>query len=157
MRSLHHKFSPSKVRYRFLAGMLLGIFLVQFQLGTSLASEPVNPLTREHTITIDPTALNPPTWWQVPGVTPLIYLKDPTTYDSFKTTEAREINLKPGEYQFGTFTFNFMFRVNLDGQLEFDESLSLCVDGRGSNKLVIKCSHTQPYKQDPDYDYPIKD
>lgn len=118
------------------------------------AVEPVNPLTREHTITIDPTALDPPTWWQVPGATPLIYLKDPLTFDSYKTTEAREIKLKPGEYQFGTFTFNFLFRVNLDGKLEYDESLNLCVDGRGTNKLVIKCTHTQPYKQEPDYTYP---
>jgi hypothetical protein len=156
MKTLSANFSRKGTAFWYLAGTVLSMGLGLSQVGTGYAADPVNPLTREHTITIDPTALNPPTWWQVPGVTPLIYLKDPTTYDSFKTTEAREINLKPGEYQFGTFTFNFMFRVNLDGQLEFDESLSLCVDGRGSNKLVIKCSHTQPYKQDPDYDYPIK-
>jgi len=40
--------------------------------GMGHAGEPVNPLTREHIITIDPTALDPPTWWHVPGVTPLI-------------------------------------------------------------------------------------
>lgn len=124
--------------------------------GVSVASEPVNPLTREHTITIDPTALDPPTWWHVPGVTPLIWTKDPTTYESFKTTEAREIKLKPGEYRFGTFTFDFSFRVTLDGQLEFAESLSQCVNGRGTHKLIIVCSHTQPYKQERDYDYENK-
>lgn len=121
--------------------------------GIGHTGEPVNPLTREHTITIDPTALDPPTWWHVPGVTPLIWTKDPLTYESHRTTEIRDIKLKPGEYRFGTFTFDFLFLVTLDGQLEFDDSLAQCVKGRGTNKLVIACSHTQPYKQERDYDY----
>ena len=121
--------------------------------GIGHTGEPVNPLTREHTITIDPSALDPPTWWHVPGVTPLIWTKDPLTYESHRTTEIRDIKLKPGEYRFGTFTFDFLFLVTLDGQLEFDDSLAQCVKGRGTNKLVIVCSHTQPYKQERDYDY----
>jgi len=129
-----------------IVGVLLG--------GVSHAVEPVNPLTREHTITIDPTALDPPTWWHVPGVTPLIWTKDPMTYEAYKTTEVHKVKVKPGEYRFGTFTFDFLFRVTLDGHLEFDKSLSQCVNGRGTHKLVIICSHTQPYKQEPDYQYP---
>jgi len=122
-------------------------------LGVGHAGEPVNPLTREHIITIDATALDPPTWWHVPGVTPLIWTKDPLTYESHFTTEVHDIKLKPGDYRFGTFTFDFLFRVTLDGHLEFDDSLTQCVKGQGTNKLMIVCSHTQPYKQERDYDY----
>lgn len=134
-----------------VAGTLLGsVWLGDF----GAARETVNPLTREYAITIDPTALDPPTWWHVPGVTPLIWTNDPITYESYKTTDPREIKLKPGEYRFGTFTFDFAFRVTLEGKLEFDRTLSQCVDGLGTARLVIRCSHTQPYKQERDYDYP---
>lgn len=133
-----------------LAGSLVGSVLVD----TSVAREPVNPLTREYPITVDPTALDPPTWWHVPGVTPLIWTNDPLTFESYKTTDAREIKLKPGEYRFGTFTFDFAFRITLDGKLDFAQSLAQCVEGRGTSTLVIRCSHTQPYKQEPDYEYP---
>ena len=119
--------------------------------GFAKASDPVNPLTREYSILVDPTALDPPTWWHVPGVTPLLWTKDPMTYEAYRTTESREIKLKPGEYRFGTFTFDFAFQVTLDGRLEFASSLGQCVKGQGTNKLVIRCSHTQPYKQNPDY------
>ena len=118
-----------------------------------MARESVNPLTREYAITVDPTAINPPTWWHVPGITPLIWTNDPITYESHKTTDAREVTLKPGEYRFGTFTFDFAFRVTLDGMLDFADSLTQCVDGRGTQTLVVRCSHTQPYKQERDYDY----
>ncbi len=118
------------------------------------AQETVNPLTREYAITIDPTALDPPTWWHVPGITPLIWTNDPITYESYKTTDARVIKLKPGEYRFGTFTFDFAFRVTLEGTLEFDQSLTQCVDGLGTARLVIRCTHTQPYQQERDYEYP---
>ena len=117
----------------------------------ALAAEPVNPLLREFTIRIDPTALNPPTSWHVPGVTPLIWTMDPITAKAYPTTEAREVTLKPGEYRFGTFTFDFAFRVNLTGTLEFDKTLDQCVKGRGTHELTVVCSHTQPYPQDPDY------
>ena len=121
------------------------------EVAVPFASETVNPLTREYPILIDPTALDPPTWWHVPGVTPLLWTKDPMTYEAYKTTESQEIKLKPGEYRFGTFTFDFAFRVTLDGQLEFPSSLGQCVTGQGTNKLIIRCSHTQPYRQNPDY------
>jgi hypothetical protein len=115
------------------------------------AAEPTNPLLREFSITVDPSALNPPTWWHVPGITPLIWTKDPMNMDAYKTTQVKELKLKPGEYRFGTFTFDFLFKVTLEGTLEFAQTLDQCVDGRGSGVLTIRCSHTQPYPQDPDY------
>ena len=129
----------------------LVLSLGTLDLGFTKPAEPVNPLTREYPILVDPTALDPPTWWHVPGVTPLLWTKDPMTYEAFRTTETQEIKLKPGEYRFGTFTFDFAFRVTLEGQLEFPSSLGQCVEGQGTNKLVIRCSHTQPYQQNPDY------
>jgi hypothetical protein len=115
------------------------------------AAEPLNPLLREFSIIVDPSALNPPTWWHVPGITPLIWTKDPINMDAYKTTQVEELKLKPGEYRFGTFTFDFLFNVTLSGTLEFAKTLDQCVNGRGSNTLTIHCSHTQPYPQDPDY------
>lgn len=115
------------------------------------AAQSTNPLLREFSITVDPSALNPPTWWHVPGITPLIWTKDPINMDAYKTTEVKELKLKPGEYRFGTFTFDFLFKVTLSGTLEFSKTLDQCVNGRGSEKLTIHCSHTQPYPQDPDY------
>ena len=136
--------------------LLVGISLMGSVLPVDAGEtrEPVNPLTREYPITIDPTSLDPPTWWHVPGVTPLIWTNDPLTFESYRTTDVREIQLKPGEYRFGTFTFDFAFRITLDGKLDFAESLTQCVEGRGTRTLVIRCSHTQPYKQERDYEYP---
>ena len=114
-------------------------------------TEPVNPLMREFTIKVNPTALTPPTWWQVPGVTPLIWLMDPISTDAYRTTEPREIHLKPGEYRFGTYTFNFAFHVTLAGTLDYAQALDQCVKGRDTRELTILCSHTQPYPQEPDY------
>ena len=115
------------------------------------AAEPTNPLLREFSITIDPSALNPPTWWHVPGITPLIWSKDPINMDAYKTTQVKELKLKPGEYRFGTFTFDFLFKVTLAGTVEVAKTLDQCVKGRSSQVLTIHCSHTQPYPQDPDY------
>jgi len=117
----------------------------------AMATETTNPLLREFAITVDPSALNPPTWWHVPGITPLIWTKDPINMDAYKTTQIKELKLKPGEYRFGTFTFDFLFKVTLSGTVEFAKTLDQCVNGRGSEKLTIHCSHTQPYPQDPDY------
>ncbi|MCA9473846.1 MAG: hypothetical protein MRJ96_04610 [Nitrospirales bacterium] len=118
---------------------------------TILADEPTNPLLRKFSITVDPSALNPPTKWQVPGITPLIWIHDPVSTVAYSTTESKELQLKPGKYQFGTYTFSFFFTVSLTGMLEYDKSLDQCVQGRGAQKLTIICSHTQPYSQDPDY------
>ena len=107
--------------------------------------------TKEHIITIDATMLHPPSWWYVPGVTPLIWSMDPENTEAYRTSTARELKLKPGSYRFGTFTFDFPFTVNLDGVLEFSTTLDQCVSGRGSQKLTITCSKTQPYGGQPEY------
>jgi len=101
--------------------------------------------TKEHAITIDATTINPQSWWQVPGITPSIYGSDPDSMDAYKTTESRALKLKPGKYKFGTFTFDFPFTVNLEGKLEFAQSLDQCVEGRGSQTLIIRCSRTYPH------------
>lgn len=135
-----------------MSGLCVLLTVLPFVVGSQTKSgEPTNPLLREFTITVDPRGLNPPTWWHVPGNTPLIWTKDPFSSDAYKTTEAKKLKLKPGEYRFGTFTFDFLFKVTLAGTLEFTEALDQCVNGRGSGVLTIHCSHTQPYLQDPDY------
>lgn len=138
---------------QFRQGLLCLLLLCLFPLGDQpgRAGEQVNPLLREFPITVNPSALTPPTWWHVPGITPLIWTKDPISSDAYKTTEAKDLNLKPGEYRFGTFTFDFLFKVTLSGTLEFSPTLDQCVDGRGTQVLTIRCSHTQPYPQEPDY------
>ena len=115
-----------KTLSRVVGGLLLLMVLTPIPFG--LSSEPVNPLTREFTITIDPTPLKPATWWHVPGV-----------------------YLQYAELSGGTYTFDFRFIVTLDGVLKFSPSLHQCVDGQGTNTLTVRCSHTQPYKQDPEY------
>jgi hypothetical protein len=115
------------------------------------AAEPVNPLLKEFTITVDPSALQPTTHWHVPGITPLIWTMDPINMEAHKTTEIKQLNLKPGNYRFGTFTFDFLFTITLSGSIEYAESLDQCVRGRGTQVLTILCTHTQPYPQDPDY------
>lgn len=107
--------------------------------------------TTEHAITIDATTLHPPSWWYVPGITPLIWSMDPENTEAYRTSSIRELKLKPGSYRFGTFTFDFPFTVNLDGRLEFPATLDQCVSGRGTQKLTITCSKTQPYGGQPEY------
>jgi len=109
--------------------------------------------TKEHAIMIDPTVLEPPSWWYVPGVTPSIYNSDPDSLDAFKTTDKRMLALKPGKYKFISFTFDFPFSVNLDGKLEFAPSLDQCVEGRGTQTLIVRCKRTYPYGGQPDYTY----
>ncbi len=130
------------------------IIMIALLLGVTNAghtAEPVNPLLKEFSITINPTALEPPTYWQVPGVTPLIHTMDPINMEAHKTTEVRELKLKPGNYRFGTFTFDFLFTITLAGSIDFDKSLDQCVRGRGTQVLTVLCTHTQPYPQDPEY------
>lgn len=107
--------------------------------------------SKEHPITVNATALVPPTRWQVPGVTPLIMSFDPDFTDAYSTTQPRVVKLKPGQYHFATFTFDFPFEVTLEGVVDFATSLDQCVEGRGTRTLVIRCSRTQPYGGQPDY------
>ena len=112
---------------------------------------PQRPQAKEYSIMIDATALNPPTWWYVPGVTPIIWSMEPDNTEALRTTSPYELKLKPGNYRFGTFTFDFPFTVTLDGTLDFAPSLDQCVTGRGTNALAIRCSRTQPYGGQPEY------
>jgi hypothetical protein len=109
--------------------------------------------TKEHAILIDPTVLDPPSWWYVPGVTPSIYNSDPESLDAFKTSDKRTLALKPGKYKFISFTFDFPFSVNLEGKLDFASSLDQCVEGRGTQTLIVRCKRTYPYGGQPDYTY----
>jgi len=115
------------------------------------AAGPPSAYAKEYSITVDATALNPPTWWQVPGKTPAIMTLDPDSTDALRTTAPSELKLKPGSYRFGTFTFDFPFTVTLEGVLDYTPSLDQCVSGRGTQKLTITCSRTQPYGGQRDY------
>src|SRR4051794_22718344 len=109
-----------------------------------LAGPPAAHL-KEHTITVDATKLVPASWWQVPGVTPSIYNSDPESLDAPKTSERRDLSLKPGKYKFISFTFDFPFVVNLDGTLDFSKSLDQCIEGRGTHILVVRCKRMYPH------------
>jgi hypothetical protein len=134
---------------RCLVGGLLGFATV---VSPVMAGQPA-AYTQEHTIIIDATAINPQSWWQVPGVTPSIYASDPESMDAYKTTESRTLKLKPGKYKFGSFTFDFPFTVNMEGKVEFAQSLDQCVEGRGTQTLTIRCSRTYPHSGQRDYQY----
>ncbi len=108
---------------------------------------------KEHRITIDATKLVPPTWWQVPGITPSIWASDPDSLDAPKSSERRELVLKPGKYKFISFTFDFPFVVNLEGKLEFATSLDQCIEGRGTQTLVVRCSRVYPHGGERDAYY----
>jgi len=109
--------------------------------------------TTAHSITIDATVLKPASWWSIPGVTPSIYDSDPESMDAFKTTDKKTIALKPGKYKFLSFTFDFPFTVSLEGTLEFSASFDQCVEGRGTQTLVVLCKKTYPYGGQPEYKY----
>lgn len=132
-----------------LVGGLLGSAAL---ISTAVAGQPA-AYTQEHTITIDATSINPQTWWQVPGVTPSIYGSDPESMDAYRTTESRVLKLKPGKYKFVSFTFDFPFAVNIEGKLEIAQSLDQCVEGRGTQTLIVRCSRTFPYSGQRDYQY----
>ncbi len=118
-----------------------------------LAAGPPPAHSKEHAITIDPTPLVPQSWWQVPGVTPPLWVLDPETSDAYRTTETHELKLKPGQYKFISFTFDFPFTVSLDGRLEYSKSLDQCVEGRGTQTLVVRCKRTYPHSGQRDAYY----
>lgn len=123
--------------------------------GAGLAGPPPAHL-KEHTITIDATKLVPASWWQVPGVTPSIYNSDPDNLDAPKTSDRLDLRLKPGKYKFISFTFDFPFVVNLDGNLEFAKSLDQCIEGRGTQTLVVRCKRMYPHGGERDAYYEQK-
>ena len=136
----------------------MGCCLVGGLLGSATIIQPATAgqptaYKQEHAITIDATTITPQSWWHVPGVTPSIYASDPESLDAYKTTETRALKLKPGKYKFGSFTFDFPFAVNLEGKLEFAQSLDQCVEGRGTQTLTVRCSRTYPCGGQRDYQY----
>ena len=134
--------------FKIASALFMGLV---FAAGWPVEAAPPPAYTKEHPITIDATRLNPPTRWYVPGVTPIIWSLDPDSTDAFRTTTMKELKLKPGSYRFGTFTFDFPFAVTLEGVLEYAKSLDQCVEGRGTQKLTVRCSRTQPYGGQPEY------
>jgi len=141
-------------RPRLFGGLFVGLLAVAW-VAPGLAGPPPAHL-REHTITIDATKLVPASWWQVPGITPSIYNSDPDSLDAPKTSEQRELQLKPGKYKFLSFTFDFPFVVNLDGTLEFATSLDQCIEGRGTQTLVVRCKRMYPHGGERDAYYEQK-
>jgi hypothetical protein len=149
---LHH--GLMRRRPSVFGGLMIGLVTVA-SAGAGLAGPPPAHL-KEHAITIDATKLVPASWWQVPGVTPSIYNSDPDSLDAPKTSERRELGLKPGKYKFISFTFDFPFVVNLEGNLEFAKSLDQCIEGRGTQTLVVRCTRIYPYGGERDAYYEQK-
>lgn len=137
-------------------GCALTSLLAMAGIEEGFAGDPPAAHLREHEITIDATKLVPTSWWQVPGVTPSIWNSDPESLDAPKTSELRELRLKPGKYKFISFTFDFPFTVNLNGTLDFSKSLDQCVEGRGTQILVVLCKRMYPYGGQPDAYYEQK-
>jgi hypothetical protein len=135
-------------------GLMLGLATLACA-GAGFAGPPAAHL-KEYPITIDATKLVPASWWQVPGVTPSIYNSDPDSLDAPKTSERRELLLKPGKYKFISFTFDFPFAVNLEGKLEFSQSLDQCIEGRGTQTLVVRCKRMYPHGGERDAYYEQK-
>jgi hypothetical protein len=133
-------------------GLLAG--LTTIHAGTGAAGSQPPAQLKEHTITIDATNLVPTSWWQVPGITPSIWASDPESLDAPKTSERRELLLKPGKYKFVSFTFDFPFTVARDGTLEFSTSLDQCIEGRGTKTLTVRCKRMYPHggQRDAYYD-----
>ncbi|MCS6290487.1 MAG: hypothetical protein H8K10_16145 [Nitrospira sp.] len=119
--------------------------------GSVAIAESRETSAKVYSITIDATSLVSQSWWQVPGVTPSIWTYDPETSDAYRTSEPRDIHLKPGNYKFVSFTFDFPFEITPEGTVEYARSLNQCVEGRGTRTLVIRCKRTYPHGGEPDY------
>lgn len=146
------------IRHRVLmyGGLSAVLAAMLLEAGPCWSSNPPPAHLKEHAITIDATMLVPASWWQVPGVTPSIWASDPESLDAPKTSERRELQLKPGKYKFISFTFDFPFTVQLDGTLEFAKSLDQCIEGRGTQTLVVRCKRMYPHGGERDNYYDQK-
>lgn len=140
-------------RYRLTGVASILTLVLALAAGGAAAAGPPAVHLKEHTITIDATALVPASWWQVPGITPTIWTLDPESSDAFRTSDRRELRLKPGKYKFISFTFDFPFVVTLEGKLDFASSLDQCVEGRGTQTLKVLCKRTYPHGGQRDYSY----
>lgn len=136
IRSTHRTF--------FICGLVLA-GIIATHTGTGTAGSPSPAHLKEHTITIDATHLVPVSWWQVPGITPSIWESDLDSLDAPKTSERRELLLKPGKYKFIAFTFDFPFIVTRKGTLDFSSSLDQCIEGRGTTTLTVRCKRMYPH------------
>lgn len=143
---LHAKTALSTMRhlYRALVLVLMGAGLAAMPTGALASTAPV-------TITIDATALVPQSWWQIPGITPLIWSSDVESSDAYRTSEMKPLTLAPGQYKFVSFTFDFPFIVTTEGALDFSPVLDQCVKGRGTQTLTVVCKRTYPHGGRPDY------
>jgi len=138
---------------RLICGILLvGATVLHAGIGMAGSSPPAH--LKKHAITIDATHLVPVSWWQVPGITPSIWASDLDSLDAPKTSERRELLLKPGKYKFVAFTFDFPFTVTRDGTLDFATSLDQCIEGRGTATLIVRCKRMYPHggQRDSYYD-----
>ncbi len=134
-----------------LAAMILTNLLVCADWGIPAKAEPLQTDEPKYAITIDATAIVSQSWWHVPGVTPSIWTSDPETSDAYRTTESRVLQLKPGQYKFISFTFDFPFDVTPAGMVEYAPALNQCVGGRGTSTLIVRCKRTYPHGGKPDY------
>ncbi len=139
-----------------LSRLVLACLLIALTTEAGIGGEPPPKHLKEYTITIDATKLVPTSWWQVPGITPSIWNSDPESLDAPKTSERRELQLRPGKYKFISFTFDFPFTVNLNGAIDFSKSLDQCVEGRGTQTLVVLCKRMYPHGGQPDDYYKQK-
>jgi len=132
-------------------GLLAGLTVLHG--GSGVAGSPPPAHLKEHAITIDATHLVPTSWWQVPGITPSIWASDLDSLDAPKTSERRELLLKPGTYKFVAFTFDFPFTVTRNGTLDFSASLDQCIEGRGTTTLTVRCKRMYPHGGERDSYY----
>ena len=126
----------------------LGLVLL---LGVVGVAHSAQPPAKEFSILFDATGLEPPTFWQVPGVTPQMASNDPDSTDAYRTEQKRQLLLKPGTYTYGTWTFSFQFTVTQDGRVDYAKTLDQCVDGRGTQTLRVTCRRMYPYGGQRDY------
>lgn len=139
-------------RYVVLLGSMIAVGLAG--VGTSLSSGTVMaapPPAKEFTILFDASKLEPPTFWQVPGHTPEMATNDPDSTDALRTEHPKELQLKPGSYWYGTWTFSFRFTVTQDGRLDYAKTLDQCVEGRGTQTLRVNCRRMYPYGGQREY------
>ena len=133
-----------------VAGVLASL-LVFIDSGLPAKANQLETDEQKFAVTIDATAIVSQSWWHVPGVTPSIWTSDPETSDAYRTTETRVLQLKPAQYKFVSFTFDFPFEVTPAGTVTYAPALDQCVGGRGTATLIVRCKRTYPHGGKPDY------
>ena len=134
-----------------LVACVLASLLVFVDSGLAAKVDQLERDEQKFTVTIDATAIVSQSWWHVPGVTPSIWTSDPETSDAYRTTETRVLQLKPAQYKFVSFTFDFPFEVTPAGMVTYAPALDQCVGGRGTATLIVRCKRTYPHGGKPDY------